>query len=118
MTQLTILSAQASILVLLELRKNCPWIFDKLEVYIDGGFERGSDILKAICLGATAVGIGRPFLYSLVHGQDGAEHLCHSRLLCASYNLFSNKCQFLKTSLRLRCVYVELPHSVRLGQGW
>ncbi|KAH7198384.1 FMN-dependent dehydrogenase-domain-containing protein [Fusarium flagelliforme] len=69
--------AQASILVLLELRKNCPWIFDKLEVYIDGGFERGSDILKAICLGATAVGIGRPFLYSLVHGQDGAEHLCH-----------------------------------------
>ncbi|KAF5657139.1 L-lactate dehydrogenase (cytochrome) [Fusarium heterosporum] len=70
--------AQASILVLLELRKNCPGIFDKLEVYIDGGFERGSDILKAIALGATAVGIGRPFLYSLVHGQDGAEHLCNS----------------------------------------
>ncbi|KAF4448389.1 L-lactate dehydrogenase (cytochrome) [Fusarium austroafricanum] len=69
--------AQASILVLLELRKNCPWIFDQLEVYIDGGFERGSDILKAIALGATAVGIGRPFLYSLIHGQDGAEHLCH-----------------------------------------
>ncbi|UZP34437.1 hypothetical protein NXS19_002253 [Fusarium pseudograminearum] len=69
--------AQASILVLLELRKNCPEVFDKLEIYIDGGFERGSDILKAICLGATAVGIGRPFLYSLVHGQDGAEHLCH-----------------------------------------
>ncbi|KAH7254350.1 FMN-dependent dehydrogenase-domain-containing protein [Fusarium redolens] len=69
--------AQASILVLLELRKNCPEVFDKLEVYIDGGFERGSDILKAIALGATAVGIGRPFLYSLIHGQDGAEHLCH-----------------------------------------
>ncbi|KAF5246910.1 hypothetical protein FAUST_1095 [Fusarium austroamericanum] len=69
--------AQASILVLLELRKNCPEIFDKIEIYIDGGFERGSDILKAICLGATAVGIGRPFLYSLIHGQDGAEHLCH-----------------------------------------
>ncbi|KAF5708432.1 L-lactate dehydrogenase (cytochrome) [Fusarium mundagurra] len=69
--------AQASILVLLELRKNCPEVFDQLEVYIDGGFERGSDILKAIALGATAVGIGRPFLYSLIHGQDGAEHLCH-----------------------------------------
>ncbi|KAF5635571.1 L-lactate dehydrogenase (cytochrome) [Fusarium sp. NRRL 25303] len=68
--------AQASILVLLELRKNCPEVFDQLEVYIDGGFERGSDILKAIALGATAVGIGRPFLYSLIHGQDGAEHLC------------------------------------------
>ncbi|SCN78533.1 probable CYB2-lactate dehydrogenase cytochrome b2 [Fusarium fujikuroi] len=70
-------SAQASILVLLELRKNCPEVFDQLEVYIDGGFDRGSDILKAIALGATAVGIGRPFLYSLIHGQDGAEHLCH-----------------------------------------
>ncbi|KAF5971143.1 L-lactate dehydrogenase (cytochrome) [Fusarium coicis] len=69
--------AQASILVLLELRKNCPEVFDQLEVYIDGGFERGSDILKAIALGATAVGIGRPFLYSLIHGQEGAEHLCH-----------------------------------------
>ncbi|KAM0319915.1 hypothetical protein ACHAPQ_010152 [Fusarium lateritium] len=69
--------AQASILILLELRKNCPQIFNQLEVYIDGGFERGSDILKAIALGATAVGIGRPFLYSLIHGQDGAEHLCN-----------------------------------------
>ncbi|KAF5011555.1 hypothetical protein FDECE_2320 [Fusarium decemcellulare] len=69
--------AQASILVLLELRKNCPEVFDQLEVYIDGGFERGSDILKAIALGATAVGIGRPFLYSLVYGQDGVEHLSH-----------------------------------------
>ncbi|KAM5350967.1 hypothetical protein ACJ41O_003690 [Fusarium nematophilum] len=71
--------SQASILVLLELRKNCPEVFDQLEVYIDGGFERGSDILKAIALGATAVGIGRPFLYSLLYGQDGAEHL--SRIL-------------------------------------
>ncbi|WQF82167.1 Putative FMN-dependent dehydrogenase, cytochrome b5-like heme/steroid binding protein [Colletotrichum destructivum] len=67
--------SQASILVLLELREQCPEIFDKLEVYIDGGFERGSDILKAIALGATAVGVGRPFLYSLVYGQPGVEHL-------------------------------------------
>ncbi|RTE79195.1 hypothetical protein BHE90_006329 [Fusarium euwallaceae] len=70
--------SQASILVLLELRKNCPEVFDQLEVYIDGGFERGSDILKAIALGATAVGIGRPFLYSLIFGQDGSEHLSRS----------------------------------------
>ncbi|KAF3356720.1 Glutaryl-CoA dehydrogenase [Verticillium dahliae VDG1] len=57
--------SQASILVLMELRKQCPEVFEKLEVYVDGGFERGSDILKAIALGATAVGIGRPTLYSL-----------------------------------------------------
>lgn len=73
-------SAQASILVLLELREQCPEVFDKLEVYIDGGFERGSDILKAIALGATAVGVGRPFLYSLVYGQEGVEHLAQSKL--------------------------------------
>ncbi|KAK7181859.1 hypothetical protein DPSP01_002447 [Paraphaeosphaeria sporulosa] len=67
--------AQPSILVLLELHRMCPEIFDKLEVYIDGGFERGSDILKAISLGATAVGIGRPYLYSLTYGEYGVEHL-------------------------------------------
>lgn len=97
-------SAQASILVLLELRKNCPEVFDQLEVYIDGGFERGSDILKAIALGATAVGIGRPFLYSLIHGQDGAEHLCHSKCFSLHCGGQANKRQFLKMSLRLRCV--------------
>ncbi|GKT76430.1 cytochrome B2 [Colletotrichum tofieldiae] len=67
--------SQASILVLLEIREQCPDIFDKMEIYIDGGFERGSDILKAIALGATAVGVGRPFLYSLMYGQEGVEHL-------------------------------------------
>lgn len=34
-----------------------------MEVYVDGGFERGTDIIKAIALGATAVGVGRPYLY-------------------------------------------------------
>ncbi|KAK2028420.1 cytochrome b2 [Colletotrichum zoysiae] len=67
--------SQASILVLLEIREHCPDVFGKLEIYIDGGFERGSDILKAIALGVTAVGLGRPFLYSLVYGQEGVEHL-------------------------------------------
>ncbi|KAG7148255.1 Cytochrome b2 like protein [Verticillium longisporum] len=71
--------SQASILVLMELRKQCPEVFDKLEVYVDGGFERGSDILKAVALGATAVGIGRPTLYSLVYGQEGVEHLVQSK---------------------------------------
>jgi L-lactate dehydrogenase (cytochrome) len=33
---------------------------------------RGTDILKAICLGATAVGLGRSFMYSLsAYGTDG-----------------------------------------------
>ncbi|OCK81740.1 hypothetical protein K432DRAFT_433938 [Lepidopterella palustris CBS 459.81] len=59
---------------LLELHLNCPHIFDSLEVLLDGGIRRGTDILKALCLGATAVGIGRPFLYALNYGQEGVEH--------------------------------------------
>ncbi|KAL2815044.1 FMN-dependent dehydrogenase-domain-containing protein [Aspergillus cavernicola] len=64
-----------SILVLLEMHKVCPEVFDKMEVYIDGGFRRGSDILKALCLGVKAVGIGRSFLYALHYGTEGVEHL-------------------------------------------
>jgi isopentenyl diphosphate isomerase/L-lactate dehydrogenase-like FMN-dependent dehydrogenase len=37
----------------------------KIPVLIDGGFRRGSDILKALALGASAVGIGRPYLWGL-----------------------------------------------------
>jgi len=49
---------------------------DKLEVWIDGGIRRGSDIIKAIAIGAKAVGLGRPCLYSLAsYGQDGVEHM-------------------------------------------
>ncbi|KAI2643534.1 mitochondrial cytochrome-like protein b2 [Xylaria nigripes] len=67
-------TAPATILVLLELQKCCPQIFDKMEVYIDGGISRGTDIFKALCLGAKAVGIGRGFLFALNYGRDGIEH--------------------------------------------
>ncbi|KAH7156726.1 FMN-dependent dehydrogenase-domain-containing protein [Dactylonectria macrodidyma] len=47
---------------------------DKIEVYVDGGVRRGTDILKALCLGARGVGIGRPFLYAMgAYGQPGVE---------------------------------------------
>lgn len=61
-------------MTLLECQMNCPSIFAQLEVYIDGGVRRGADILKALCLGATAVGMGRPFLYALNYGEEGIEH--------------------------------------------
>ncbi|KAI9867223.1 MAG: hypothetical protein M1813_009501 [Trichoglossum hirsutum] len=64
-----------AILVLLELQKCCPEVFDAMEIYIDGGIRRGTDILKALCLGVRAVGLGRPFLYALNYGQEGVEHL-------------------------------------------
>ncbi|KAJ2975036.1 hypothetical protein NUW58_g8473 [Xylaria curta] len=46
----------------------------KLEVYVDGGVRRATDILKALCLGAKGVGIGRPFLYAMsAYGFDGVD---------------------------------------------
>ncbi len=52
----------------------------KAEVYVDGGIRRGTDILKALALGARAVLIGRPIIWGLaVDGADGVhavlEHL-------------------------------------------
>jgi 4-hydroxymandelate oxidase len=44
----------------------------KAEVYVDGGIRRGTDILKALALGARAVQVGRPPLWGLaVDGADG-----------------------------------------------
>ncbi|MCW2539983.1 MAG: alpha-hydroxy-acid oxidizing enzyme [Frankiales bacterium] len=46
------------------------------EVLIDGGIRRGSDVVKALCLGADAVCIGRPYLYGLAAaGPAGAQHI-------------------------------------------
>ncbi|KAF7364023.1 hypothetical protein MSAN_01061000 [Mycena sanguinolenta] len=75
--------------VLYRLRKQRPDIFDKFEVYVEGmisfiphnfraniystgGVKRGTDVLKALCLGATAVGLGRHFLYAQsAYGEAG-----------------------------------------------
>lgn len=47
---------------------------DKIEIYVDGGIRRGSDIVKALCLGAKGVGLGRPFLFAMSsYGQEGVE---------------------------------------------
>ncbi|KAK1759474.1 FMN-dependent dehydrogenase-domain-containing protein [Echria macrotheca] len=47
---------------------------NKIEIYIDGGIRRATDILKALCLGAKGVGIGRPFLYAMsAYGLPGVD---------------------------------------------
>jgi 4-hydroxymandelate oxidase len=46
------------------------------EIYLDSGIRRGTDVLKAIALGARAVLVGRPILWGLaVNGADGAYHV-------------------------------------------
>jgi L-lactate dehydrogenase (cytochrome)/(S)-mandelate dehydrogenase len=47
-------------------------IGDRAEVYLDGGIRRGTDVIKALCLGARGVLIGRPFVYGLAaDGENG-----------------------------------------------
>ena len=44
----------------------------KIPVFIDGGFRRGTDVVKALALGAKAVGVGRPYLWGLgAFGEEG-----------------------------------------------
>jgi isopentenyl diphosphate isomerase/L-lactate dehydrogenase-like FMN-dependent dehydrogenase len=48
----------------------------KVEVYVDGGIRRGTDVLKAIACGAKAVFIGRPVLWGLAcGGEDGVRYV-------------------------------------------
>ena len=46
----------------------------RIPVVVDGGIRRGTDIFKALALGARAVGIGRPYVWGLASfGQAGVE---------------------------------------------
>jgi len=49
---------------------------DQIEVVMDGGIRRGSDVVKALALGARAVMIGRAYLWGLAaNGQTGVENV-------------------------------------------
>ena len=58
----------------------CPAVVDavgaQIEVLLDGGIRRGSDVVKAVALGARAVMIGRAYLWGLAaNGQAGVENV-------------------------------------------
>lgn len=70
--------AQSPLMTLLEIRKFAPHlIHGRMQIFVDGGIRRGTDVLKAIALGATAVGLGRPFLFSMSagYGKDGVRRM-------------------------------------------
>jgi isopentenyl diphosphate isomerase/L-lactate dehydrogenase-like FMN-dependent dehydrogenase len=49
---------------------------NRIPVFLDGGVRRGTDVFKALALGAKAVGIGRPFLWGLgAFGQAGVDRV-------------------------------------------
>ena len=48
----------------------------RIPVIVDSGFRRGTDVIKALAMGAQAVGVGRPYLWGLgAFGQDGVERV-------------------------------------------
>ncbi|KAF2156425.1 hypothetical protein K461DRAFT_252433 [Myriangium duriaei CBS 260.36] len=69
-------TAPPALHTLLEIRKYCPDVLKKIEVWVDGGIKRGTDIVKALSLGARAVGLGRAPLFGLAAGgQAGVERM-------------------------------------------
>jgi L-lactate dehydrogenase (cytochrome) len=50
-----------------------------MTVMLDGGIRRGSDVLKALCLSARCVFVGRPFLYAAALGGEAG--VAHAALL-------------------------------------
>ena len=49
---------------------------NRIPVFVDGGFRRGTDAFKALAFGAKAVGVGRPFLWGLgAFGQQGVDRV-------------------------------------------
>jgi isopentenyl diphosphate isomerase/L-lactate dehydrogenase-like FMN-dependent dehydrogenase len=79
----------------------------KMTILIDGGFRRGTDIYKALALGANAVCIGRPYVWGLAaFGQPGVERVID--LLRAEFSLIMKQCgkrsipEINKTSMTTR----------------
>lgn len=71
-------SAQPPMVTLLEINQCASHIVGrKMEIFVDGGVRRGTDVIKALALGATAVGVGRPCAYSMTgdYGEAGVRRL-------------------------------------------
>jgi isopentenyl diphosphate isomerase/L-lactate dehydrogenase-like FMN-dependent dehydrogenase len=75
-------TAPPAVHTLLEIRKYCPEVLSRVEVWVDGGIKRGTDVVKALCLGAKAVGVGRAALYGLgAGGKEGVHRTFESMII-------------------------------------
>ncbi|SCZ88508.1 BZ3500_MvSof-1268-A1-R1_Chr2-1g04456 [Microbotryum saponariae] len=65
-------TASTPIETLLEIRRYAPHLLtSSMQIIVDSGIRRGTDAVIALCLGADAVSLGRPFMYSLCYGEEG-----------------------------------------------
>lgn len=75
--------ALASLEALAQIREA---VGDEYPLILDSGIRNGQDVFKALSLGATAVGLGRPYVYALaINGQQGVEDMLSN--YCADFEL-------------------------------
>jgi pre-mycofactocin synthase len=83
---------------------------DQIEVLMDGGVRRGSDVVKALALGAKAVSLGRAYVYPLLAaGEPGVRHILE---------LFRQRIDGTLASLGVRSVHDLDPSCLELPAGW
>jgi isopentenyl diphosphate isomerase/L-lactate dehydrogenase-like FMN-dependent dehydrogenase len=74
-----------------------------MPVLIDSGFRRGTDIVKALCMGAKGVAVGRPYLWGLgAFGQPGVERvldILRTELMVAMQQIGAPSLKDLKPSM-------------------
>jgi len=79
----------------------------RIPVFVDGGVRRGTDVFKALALGAKAVGIGRPFLWGLgAFGQAGVDRVLE--ILQGELKLVMGNCG-TRTAADITRAYVATP---------
>ena len=76
---------------------------DELDVLVDGGIRRGTDVVKALALGARAVLVGRPVLWGLaVAGEEGARRVL----------------ELLLADIDIALALVGAPRAAQLDRSW
>src|SRR3989442_184128 len=86
---------------------------NRIPVFVDGGFRRGTDVFKALALGAKAGGIGRPLLWGLgAFGQPGVDRVLE--ILQGELKLAMGNCG-TQTVADITRAYVATPDWKRSG---
>ena len=83
----------------------------KIEVYFDGGVRRGTDVLKALALGAQAVFLGRPQLWAVAcNGQKGVEDILNILNKELKKAMILTDCKNIKEITKERVIHTAYSH--------
>ncbi|KIW45054.1 uncharacterized protein PV06_03475 [Exophiala oligosperma] len=114
--------APSSIRTLLEIRRFYPHLLGKMDIFLDGWVRRGTDIIKALCLGATAVSLGRPFMYATAYGDEGVMkviQLLSEEIETTMRNMGVTSLDQLNPSyVNTKILERELPDDLRFEAEW